>query len=46
MVVSNRQPMAYDAIALPIELIKHGRVFYTDYHPFSEEANLASSPIR
>lgn len=33
MVVLNRQPMAYDAIALPIELIKHGRVFYTDYHP-------------
>ena len=33
MVVSNRQPIAYDAIALPIELIKYGRVFYTDYHP-------------
>lgn len=33
MVVSNHQPIAYDAIALPIELIKYGRVFYTDYHP-------------
>lgn len=25
--------MVYDTIALPTELTKHGRMFYTGYHP-------------
>ena len=36
---SNCRPMVYDTIALPTELTKHGRMFYTGYHPAIRVAN-------
>lgn len=39
MVGSNRRPMVYDTIALPTELIRHVRMFYTGYHPAIRAAN-------
>ena len=39
--------MVYDTIALPTELTKHGRMFYTGYHPAIRVANpfFQSRPI-
>ena len=39
MAGSNCRPMVYDTIALPTELTKHGRMFYTGYHPAIRVAN-------
>lgn len=36
---SNCRPAHYECAALPAELTKHGRMFYTGYHPAIRAAN-------